>query len=687
MDDSRKAVKYIYRNFYFARLMEIEINYDRERGLMLTYKERYSNVLETWHKFRSDIPIDHSTHIDKTIINSWKRSREFGIDPNMRKIPEGIKGGPLDNLLKQNRDLIATSIPFMENLYGHVRGSVFSVVLFDREGYIIHMIGDEDLMTKHVRDNYVIGTCWAESNVGTNGCGTALAENKPVQIFASEHFCRLAHRFTCSGAPIHDNEGTIIGLIDMTGPYERVHPHTLGMVVAASYAIENQLKLKNAMGELMKAYCYQQTIFDSSEEAQFVIDKGETITLINRKAKDLLKLNEETVGERLIDVFPEIENRPLINMITNNTTVIDKECVIYRGNDYNKFMVTATPIRSTQNETLGAIITLNEIKRARRMVTNMIGAKADFEFDKIIGEDPRFLVSIELGKRAALSASNVLLLGGSGTGKDIFAQAIHNGSERKSGPYIAINCGAIPRELITSELFGYSEGAFTGSKKGGNPGKFELADGGTIFLDEIGEMPLELQIALLRVIEERKVTRIGAKRTTPIDVRLIAATNKNLRDEVSKGNFREDLYYRLNVLTIEMIPLKAKINDLPLLVSHFINSLNASLNLSIEGADKKAIDILMNYSWPGNARELQNVVERMMNVASGRTLTHDLIPRDILYTTRPTAHNYENVSLEDMERQKIFELLQANLTKDEIAKQLKIARSTLYLKIKKYGIS
>jgi len=655
--------------------------------VMLTHKERFSNVQKTRELFLNNIPVENSTHISKTILKSWKRCRQLGVDPDMRRIPEGIRGVPLDNLLKQNRDLIDISIPFMENLYDYIKGSGFSVVLFDREEYIIHMIGDKNLMSIHERTNYVVGTCWSEANMGTNGCGTALAENKPVQIFANEHFCRVAHRYTCSGAPIHGNEGSILGVINMTGPYEKVHPHTLGMVVATSYAIDNQLRLKKSMDQLMKAYCYQQTIFDSSEEAQLAIDKRGTITLINKKAKDLLELSAETVGERLIDVFSEIENRPFINTITNNTTVIDRECTIYRGNDNNKFTVTVTPIRSTQNEILGAIVTINKIKRARRLVTNMIGAKANFGFDCIIGEDPQFLATIELGKKAALSASNVLLLGESGTGKDMFAQAIHNGSERKNGPYITINCGSIPRQLIISEFFGYFEGAFTGSKKGGNPGKFELADGGTILLDEIGETPLELQVALLRVIEEWKVTRIGAKKPIPIDVRLIVATNKNLREEVSKGNFREDLYYRLNVLTIEMIPLRAKKSDIPLLVDAIIKRLNVSLNKRIDRVDNKAIESLMNYPWPGNVRELQNVIERMMNVASGPILTHDLIPPEIIFNTRPSVYNYDNVSLEEMERQKIFELLQSNLTKDEIARQLKIGRSTLYLKLKKYGIN
>ena len=201
------------------------------------------------------------------------------------------------------------------------------------------------------------------------------------------------------------------------------------------------------------------------------------------------------------------------------------------------------------------------------------------------------------------AASNVLLLGKSGTGKDIFAQSIHNASDRKNGPYVAINCGAIPRDLIASELFGHEEGAFTGSRRGGNQGKFELADGGTIFLDEIAETPLELQTALLRVIEDKSVLRIGGTRVRPVDVRIIAATNKDLRDEVQKGNFREDLYYRANVFAIEMVPLCERLDDIPLLTDHFIKQCASAMKKNIARVDKKIMDVFMSYTWPGNVRE------------------------------------------------------------------------------------
>lgn len=266
---------------------------------------------------------------------------------------------------------------------------------------------------------------------------------------------------------------------------------------------------------------------------------------------------------------------------------------------------------------MGKILIFSEIKRIKTLVTKMIGAKANFQFEDICGQNPRFLLTLEQGRLVSQSSSNTLLLGESGTGKDIFAQAIHNASLRREGPYVAINCAAIPRDLITSELFGYSEAAFTGSRRGGNQGKFELADGGTIFLDEIAETPLELQAVLLRVILDKSIIRIGGSRVRPVDTRIIAATNKDLLEEVRKGNFRKDLYYRLNVFTIHLLPLTERLDDIPRLVEVFVRKYGDALGKKIYRIDDKVMDAFMHYSWPSNVRELQNVIERMMNYGRG----------------------------------------------------------------------
>lgn len=647
---------------------------------------RLAHVYSAWNKFVDGERIEPSKYNQQIILESWGRSRGYGVDPYLERVSKALKGRKLKALLEENETLIEICKPFMKILYSHVKGSGFSVVLFDSTSHLLRVIGDDDIISDHLRGGYVVGSCWSEQSMGTNGCGTALSEDTPIQVCACEHFCRIAHRYSCSTAPIHDPEGNIIGGINMTGLYEKVTPHTLGAVVAASHAIENELRRQKASQEVTEAYDLQQAIFESSQDAKIAIAKDKTVKLVNEKAKRLLNLPHDVVGKKLKNVFAEKENSTFTKDLLSGSPLVDREYTVFRGAERYKFTVSSTPINSSIEKAQGSIVALREIKRTRKLVTHTIGAKAKFHFKNIVGTDPRFCMTLEMGKKAAQSTSNVLLLGESGSGKDIFAQAIHHSSKRKSGPYIAINCGAIPRELITSELFGYTEGAFTGSKKGGNPGKFELADGGTIFLDEIGEMPLELQIALLRVIEERAVTRIGGKMMMPFDVRIIAATNKNLREEVSKGNFREDLYFRLNVFTIEMIPLRARENDIPLLAESIISRLNDSLGTDIQEVDQRVMESLMNYEWPGNVRELQNVIERMINLAPGNKLTPDLLPMELFSPKKTGTHNFDNMDFEEFERIRISELLQSNLSKNEIARQLKIARSTLYLKMKKYGL-
>ncbi len=272
----------------------------------------------------------------------------------------------------------------------------------------------------------------------------------------------------------------------------------------------------------------------------------------------------------------------------------------------------------------------------------------------------------------------------------MFAQAIHNESPRKGGPFVAINCAAIPRELIGSELFGYVEGAFTGAKRGGSPGKFELADGGTIFLDEIGEMPLELQATLLRVIEQRALFRIGGREVIPVDVRIIAATNQDLQSRVQQGLFRQDLFYRLNVMSIKMIPLRQRADDIPLLANYFYQRFIKKLGKKVYPIPKEFIGRLYHHSWPGNIRELQNAIERCVNLSRTGLLDINHLPEEILEkNTQPVQVNIEhnNTNLEELEREVVFKLMkdyQGNISK--VAEQLGIARSTLYRKLNKLGI-
>jgi transcriptional regulator with PAS, ATPase and Fis domain len=349
--------------------------------------------------------------------------------------------------------------------------------------------------------------------------------------------------------------------------------------------------------------------------------------------------------------------------------------------------MTCNTISDSDGKTIGKIIILNEIKRAKTLVTKMIGAKAKFSFEDVCGKNPRFLTTLEQARVVSLNSSNVLLLGESGTGKDVFAQAIHNAGDRKNGPYVAINCAAIPRDLITSELFGHEEGAYTGSRRGGNQGKFELADGGTIFLDEIAETPLELQAVLLRVIEEKSIVRIGGSRVRPVDVRIIAATNRDIMNEIRKGTFRKDLYYRLSVFSIQMLPLSERLDDIPLLVENFVQKHAHNSKVKVRKVGHQVIDAFQKYNWPGNIRELQNVVERMLNFARSDELTVDLIPEELRNTSAGPHQMEPMMTSREFERQAIQKMLHGKLKKAEIARKMGISRPTLYRKFREYKIS
>lgn len=354
-----------------------------------------------------------------------------------------------------------------------------------------------------------------------------------------------------------------------------------------------------------------------------------------------------------------------------------------------RFLASGTPTLAEQGVIDSAVLILRPIKNVHHLVNRFSGSTARFRFEDIVTCNPQMKETIEVARMAARSSSNVLIEGESGTGKELFAQAIHNASKRSAGPFVAVNCGAIPRELIASELFGYSEGAFTGAKKGGNPGKFELADGGTLFLDEIGDMPLEQQVALLRVIQEKSVSRIGSNQVIPVDVRIICATNKNLLELMQTGRFRQDLYYRLNVINLRILPLRERKEDIPLLFQHFLQQMNQEGN---QLSQQDVIEHLLSYDWPGNVRELQNVVERFVHLEHmpdrswhhhiGQTLLPTRQNDDGNLSIQQAHARYKNEQLEKQRQQivRLLEVHQGNVSK--VAKEMGISRSTLYRKMK-----
>jgi len=650
------------------------------------YEKKFKRTLEEWKQFiRGEMKIDISV-VPGEILESWTRCKNMGVNPLDVPSINRLSEHDLQTLIKKNKNLISASRPFMNQLYHLVKSSRFNVSLFDKDGVILEVMQDKQYEENSLASVWVVGTQWSENIAGNNAAGTVIFYKKPIRIFGSQHYCHAYHKYAVSSAPIFSPEGKLIGGLTIIGYHFGAHPHTLGIAIAAAQAIENELRSQKALDAVNKTSNNQKTVISNIPEAIITIDSQDYISFMNDHAKKIFHVSPPSVeGIHLKDVLGAI-NHHFLEIIDHNESISDMELRIYTRSGSGDFTLTCNPIISPDGSFTGKIIFLSGIKRARTLVTKMIGAKAKFHFDDIYGQHPAFLKTLEEARMISQSPSTVLLLGKSGTGKDLFAQAIHNASPRKDGPYIAINCAAIPRDLITSEFFGYSEGAFTGSRKGGNQGKFELADGGTIFLDEIAEMPLELQSVLLRVIEEKSVTRIGGTNIRPVDVRIIAATNKDLKEEIRKGAFREDLYYRLNVFSINLIPLNERPDDILLLMNLFVRKYEHSLNKRIIRIHPDVITTFLNYPWPGNIRELQNIIERMMNIVCSNELTPDLIPEEIIGFGKISSTDKFMESPEETEHKTILKLLHLKFPKNIIAQKMNISRMTLYRKMKKYGL-
>jgi len=593
-----------------------------------------------------------------------------------------ITGEELQKKLEERRELILTAGPFIDQLYNFVKGSGFFAMLTDESGCLLNMIGDEGILAEAYRLKMVPGAYMDEKSIGTNAMGTAIAEGIPVQISGQEHFITAYHKWTCSGAPIRDPKGRIIGSLDLTGYSENVHSHTLGMVVAAADAIEKILVIEEYNSKLTLAKNHFETIIESLAAGILTSDMDGRIIISNKNALDMFGMSKkEILSKPMYQLFEGWEK--VVDALRAREAFHEEDVYVNTNNNKLQFSLSAYPIYGGGGELQEITFVFKEIKRIRNLANRIMGSKAIYTFDKIIGSDERFLEVVECAKKVSDSKSTILITGESGTGKEVFAQAIHNHGNRKEEPFVAINCGAIPRNLIESELFGYEEGAFTGAKRGGAPGKFEIADGGTIMLDEIGEMPIDMQTKLLRVIEEGVISRIGGTKQIPINVRIIAASNKNLIQEVEKGNFRLDLYYRLNVLPIHLPALRERRGDIPAIARHFMKSISKRLNKKEVALNDEIIQRLVQYDWPGNIRELENVIERMINMQS--------LPAEFTVnssTDTAFAKDAEEcINLELNEKRLINKALmkhKGNITL--AARTLGISRNTLYRKMEKYRI-
>lgn len=442
------------------------------------------------------------------------------------------------------------------------------------------------------------------------------------------------------------------------------------------------------------AYQYLNTVLDTLTLGVFTADAGGTILSLNQAATRLMNINKEfALGKHIGEFIPNWKH--IWDQVANGRKYLDEETVIHIGNRKETFSLNAYITKNNDGDINGMVTSFREMQRVYKLVNKYTGMNARYTFEDLIGESDQILRIIEYAKTISDSPSTVLIQADSGTGKELFAQAIHNYSNRSENGFVAVNCGAIPAPLIESELFGYDDGAFTGAKKGGRMGKFELANGGTLFLDEIGEMPVDMQVKLLRAIQEGYITRVGGDKVIPVDVRIIAATNRNLLEEVGTGNFRMDLYYRLSVIPVSIPPLRDRKEDIPLLIKYFLNMKSLKLQRDVPEISNELYHQLLVYDWPGNIRELENFIEKFVNLDGNTDLAGTLfqpqtMQNHVNHLSVPdfVSDDEPLLSINELEQRAIIKALaKLNHNMSQVARSLGISRNTLYQKLKKYDIA
>lgn len=590
---------------------------------MYMEKKYQDRLAVAWKKFITQSRYDYS-FIRPEIFESWQMAYYYRVDPfNLEH--HRLSGLEFKKHQELHAMLLKVAVTEIDKLYSLIAGSNVFIIFTDSKGLVLHSIGDEkNLVQSGPHTRLTKGSSWSLSEAGTNSIAMCLSMRHPVQVYGNEHYKNHYKTHTCSGAPIRNQKGELVATVNISAFSDEVTSHTLGMVTNVASTIENSLKLQIMGLELLRLKGYGSSPDPSqSRQAGIVLLDGDNqIMYASDTMLALLKLQDkDPVGKHILNVIKiEVgDDQQNFQFSSSKDSLFEIDCTISnRKGTVLHALLSIHYVHNADGLPFITVLTIVPVPPEPATVEISLSSppqefSSKYKFDDIIGSSHAFAKAIAEAKVAAKVASNVLLLGESGTGKELFAHAVHNASSRKLQPFVAINCGAIPKTLVESELFGYEKGAFTGAKKEGAPGKFEQANGGTIFLDEIGEMPLETQVALLRVLETRQVVRVGGTRVLDLNVRIIAATNKDLYMETMERRFREDLYYRLGVFLINIPPLRKRGDDVIELTHFFLK--RYATNNTIPLVHNEVYQALVNHSWPGNVRELSNVIERAVFMA------------------------------------------------------------------------
>ena len=643
------------------------------------------NTMRAWERFLAG---DSSLSVPSALVASWQRSLQSGVNPSANLAPFAVHGDAVEALRWRHRELLAASDRLFAATADLFADSHSILLLTNQDGVVLKAAGDLRTLTAGEKIHLTTGGDWREGMAGTNGIGTALATGEPTYIHGSEHFCEGIKSWSCAAAPICEpGTGAIIGVLDISGPPSTYQINNLTLAITAARQIEMVLAEQSARQQMrLLAFCLQRL---SSSDAAGMIAIDRRGRLVHTTGRVPLPVG---IGER----FPGMDE---------NSAVEDWARHLPQGLRAEWF----NPV-VVEGSTIGAMLVVpamrsrpaaNRIAERSGTVGNAVGSgvgsdagsEADPQrncFAQILGQSAAMLAAVNRGRQLARRRVPVLIEGETGVGKELFARAIH-GEERGGGAFVAYNCGAASKELIGSELFGHVRGAFTGATAEGRPGRFELAHGGTLCLDEIGELPLELQPVLLRALEEGVVYRLGDTQPRRVDVRLLAMTNRNLHDEVKSGRFRGDLYYRISVTRMRIPPLRERDIDIDLLVEHFNRRLAQRHAVPLRRLNAEVMAVLRAYSWPGNVREMRNIIENLLLTSREEEVALDELPAELLDETGTVATAepvpLQSTSLEETERAAIARAVHgAHGNLAQAARSLGVSRSTLYRKLELYQL-
>ncbi|MGK8605336.1 sigma-54-dependent Fis family transcriptional regulator [Bacillus thuringiensis] len=609
--------------------------------------------LHAWKKFINEGVLD-SNRINERISESWHRCKQANVNPHMNKGQKILSSNFFQDQKKKSEIFLDIAIPQIQNMRKTIDELQMMALLIDPDGYVLSLSGNKQTLKRAKHINFIEGVKWTEAAVGTNAIGTALEIEEAIMISGTEHYSVVSHNWSCAAAPIHNDDGKLIGVLDFSCPIEFSHPYMLGMVTSIAHAIERECSIRVHQNELHLIH----RLLD-------VIDSDEQVVICNHR--DVIVSASKSVRERI-----------------NNWSRMKLEELMHHG------LETKLEIPVYSNERMiGKCMYLkeNEQMNTYSALTFIKG----ITFPGVTGTSRAFQHTLEEIKLVSPTDASVYVCGETGVGKEYVARAIHENSPRKDGPFIAVNCGSLPKELIESELFGYAEGAFTGARRQGYKGKFEQANGGTLFLDEIGEVPPEMQVALLRVLQERTITPIGSSKEVPVNIRIITATHKDLLRLVEEGKFRQDLYYRLHVYPLYVPSLIERKEDIPYFIQHFCERKNWNVVFP-----KSICNQFLQHTWPGNIRELVNALERIYILSQGR----EICEKQVALLIQTMMGNQQQLELqvenktehtlnfrEKIQRDSMIEALQkTNGNVSLAAKLLDVPRSTFYKRMQKYKL-